>query len=148
MAYNSSIMKLKRCRNKIVSVITFGLVSLFVSQTSFAQIAFFATFSKQPVSFTQQPLIQHTLLNQVAFSQLKEIASKQMWVGNEELLIHIEARESLKTIKNSLFSLPEIDKSKWQQLFLWALLQMILEEELARPLKQDFKGVKKLLHSA
>ncbi len=124
-----------------------GLVSLFVTQTSLAQVSFFIPFKAQSIQLTQQPLMSHSVMNRVAFTGSKEVESKQIWVGKADLLFHIEARESLKSVQSPLFQLSRESKDLFKKMAYRVVLQILLQNEVMAPLKQDV-GLTKLNQAA
>lgn len=131
------------------SLVVVSVASLFLTQTSLAQISLFAPFVQQPMPWTtQQPVISHTVVNQIAFSDVSEIESKQIWVGNKDLVFHVEARESLKSVQSPLFQLSKSSRDLIKKMAYRFLLQVILSDEKSVPLQQDMMGTHQLNKSA
>ena len=133
----------------LFSFVVLSVASLFLTQTSLAQISLFAPFVSQPIPFkTEQSFISHTVVNQIAFSEVSEIASKQMWVGNKDLVFHVEARESLKSVQSPLFQFSKSSRDLIKKMAYRFLLQVILSDEKSAPLQQDMTGTYQINKSA
>lgn len=135
---------------KIKLAFTICILSLFAAQSGLAQVPVFVPFMKPaPVELkVVQPKISHTFINQALFNEETEVAAKQMWVGSADLLFHIEARESLKTVRGSFFKLPKGFLEEMERIFYAVSLRVILQEETILPHQQNLEAVKTLNHSA
>ncbi len=131
------------------SLVGVSVASLFLTQTSLAQISLFAPFVQQPMPWTAaKPLVSHTVINQIAFSDVSVVESKQIWVGDQDLVFHVEARESLKSVQSPLFQISKSSRDLMKKMAYRFLLQVILSDEKLAPLQQDMTGTHQLNKSA
>lgn len=128
-----------------------GLMSLYLAQTSAANLAFFQpqTLNKPntPLTAAAQNAVIPALVHSFAFPAERKIESKQIWVG-EKVLFQVTARKSL-TSTTLPVSKKFAKQIRWaKDLGLRISLLVILQSEKALPLRRDFSGSARLNRSA
>jgi len=144
-------MKKAKALKSLFYLMTTGLVSLFVAQSSLANVAVWQPLAMNPafqgVHITS-PGVVPSMINTLVFPETKNIESKQIWVGKEGLMFHVWARESLqtKTIPFIKEDLPYMEGIK--KLMLRVALQILIQDNVALPLKSNLLAASLIRRSA
>jgi len=144
-------MKKAKALKSLFYLMTAGLVSLFVAQSSLANVAVWQPFAIKPAFQgvrMHSPGVVQSMMNGLVFPETKTIESKEIFVRGEGLMFHVSARESLqtKTIPFIKEDLPYMEGIK--KLMLRVALQILIQDNVALPLKSNLKAASLIRRSA